>query len=338
MNQFFYVIYYEKEIPIGKSIFQLMEFDTTTFNFDAIPCKYSNKVLRHFLNKKLTVLVAGNIFATGENTYHFIDGIGDESVFKRINIVIDDLFKVNKKINYTLFKEFYPTREKTKYLIEKHHYLQFNIDDDMLLKVDRKWHSFNDLLSEYKTKYRSRSKRVLEKSKSIIIKEFSLENIKENAIKMDELYQQVLKNSSFNIGVFKLQTFMRLKERLPDKYTVFGYFLNDNLIGFRTSFIHNNSLDASFIGLDYKFNLKYNLYQKILIDYVNYGLENKVKIINFGRTAETMKSCVGAEPIAMNLYIRAKHKYGRFLLRMIVNNIKPTVYSSRRPFKKQHYK
>ncbi len=338
VSQFIYVIYYDNENkPIGKSVFQLLEYDSSTFNFDSIPCKFQNKILRHFLNRKITILIAGNIFATGENTFYFNTNISTKTIFKQLNNAINDLIKRNKSINYTIFKEFYPDTIDKDYLIKKHDFIKFNIDVNMVLSIKENWQNFEDILKDFKTKYRSRSKNVLLKSNELTIKEFSTLDIKNNADSIKKLYNQVIKNSNFNIGIFNTNTFIKLKENLSKQYHFFGYYINDNLLGFRTSFINNNTLEASFIGIDYTQNLKYNLYQKMLIDYINFGLNNKVSKIHFGRTAETMKSCVGAQPTTMDLYIKARKKTGKFLLNLIVKNINPTEFSLRNPFKKEFY-
>ncbi len=333
-----YVIYYDdKKKPIGKSIFQLLEYDSATFNYDTIPCKVGNTLLRKFLNKKITILIAGNIFATGKS-FDFNKEIPMSTIFSVMNKVVNALYKSNKTINYTIFKEFIPSNKNANLLVKKYKYIQFHIDDTMEMKLNTSWKKFEDLLKEFKTKYRSRSKQVVLKSSVLKVRELTKEDVEENANKIEDLYQQVLKNSNFNIGVFNVETFIRLKEKMPKYYFIYGYFLENELIGFRTLFKAGKVLEASFIGIDYTKNLKYNLYQRMLIDYVEYGIANKMEKINFGRTAETIKSCVGAEPVRMNLYVKARKKTGKFLLKLIINNIRPTEFSLRRPFKKIHYK
>lgn len=293
--------------------------------------------MRKFLNKKIKILIAGNIFATGKG-FQFNKEIPNDIILQEINKVIDTIYSNIKTINYTIFKEFYPADEKVSLLEEKYKYIKFHIDDIMELKLDSNWQLFEDILKEFKTKYRSRSKQVILKSNILEIKELKGTEIKENSKRIANLYQQVLKNSDFNIGVFNVETFISLKEKLPKQYQVYGYFLEKEMIGFRTSFKTNNTLEASFIGIDYTKNLKYNLYQRMLIDYVNEGITKKATKINFGRTAETIKSCVGAEPVRMKLYVKSRKKMGRFLLKLIISNINPTEFSLRKPFKKMYYR
>ncbi len=338
ITQFYYVIYYnDNNEAIGKSVFQKLQYNTSTFNMQSVPCEKSTKILQYFLKPKISVLIAGNIFATGDNIYSFNNNFSLESILYNINLVTNSIFKKDKSLNYSIFKEFNPNQNKTTTILENHQYLKFNIDVNMVLNLKSHWQNFNDLATDYRTKYRSRFKNVLLKSKDIEVKNLSVDDIKKNAIDFQKLYRQVLVNSNFNIGIFNIETFINLKEKLADKYTVFGYFKDDKLIGFRSAFKKNGDLETSFIGIDYSVNLKYNLYQRMLIDFIEFGFKNNVKVIGFGRTAETMKSAFGALPIHMNLFIRSRKKTGKFLLKLIVQNIKPTEYSLRKPFKKEFY-
>ena len=339
VHQFVYVLYYnELGNPIGKSIFQVLKYDASTFNFESVPCRFQNKILRKFLNKQLTILIAGNIFATGENVFYFQKNIENVIIFENINNVINQLLQKNKSINYIVFKEFYPENNSVKNILENQQFLRFNIDVNMVFDLKNHWNNFDDIMLDYRTKYRSRFNKAFLKSNQLVVKDFNVSDIKGHSERFQNLYNQVLKNSNFNLGIFNIDTFIGLKEKLSDKYKVFGYFVEDELIGFRSSFAKNGTLETSFVGIDYKHSLNNSLYPKMLKDFINYGLKNNATSIGFGRTAETMKSAFGAKPLNMNLFIKPRNKVGKYLLRLIVQNIKPTEFELREPFKKEFYK
>lgn len=338
VHQFIYVLYYDTiGKPIGKSIFQILKYDASTFSFDSVSYKFQNKILTRLLNKQLTILIAGNIFATGENVFYFLDNTSDDAIFENINNVANELLHKNKSINYIVFKEFYPDNNSVMTILKNQQFLKFNIDVNMVFELKSHWNNFEDIMLDYRTKYRSRFNKAFGRSNNLVVKDFNVSDIKNYSERFQSLYSQVLKNSNFNLGIFNIDTFIYLKEKLSYKYKVFGYFLDDELIGFRSSFAKNGTLETSFVGIDYEHSLKYNLYPKMLMDFINYGIKNNVTSIGFGRTAETMKSAFGAEPLNMNLFIRSRNKTGKFLLRLIVQNIKPAEFKLRRPFKKEFY-
>jgi len=59
-----------------------------------------------------------------------------------------------------------------------------------------------------------------------------------------------------------------MKKILADKFSFVAYFHGGQMIGFRTTFILKNEVEAHFIGLDYSINKELELYQNILYDYV----------------------------------------------------------------------
>ena len=87
----------------------------------------------------------------------------------------------------------------------------------------------------------------------------------------------------------------------------------------------------------YDLNHKHAIYQRMLYDYVSLAIENKSTELRFGRTAEEIKSTIGAEPVAMSLYIRHKNHITNKILKPIFASIKPSEFELRRPFKALEY-
>jgi len=334
VKQFFYVIYYENNKPIGKSVFQLLTFDISKYeNLDSIPCKVSNKLITKILPKNIYILVCGNIFVTGENAFVFNDNYDENYIFNAIDTVSNTIKKQHNNIKYILFKEFKPNSAVNQILTEQYGYHHFNIDVNMVLNINNNWDNLSSVLADFRTKYRSRANNVLKKSNNITVHELDLASIEKFAKRMEYLYNSVINKSNFNIGVFNFETFYLLKKNLLSKYKIFGYFLEDKLIGFNTLFHSNGFVDASFIGLDYEYVEANKLYQRILLDYVEYAVTNKSKVLSLGRTAETIKCCVGAVPVNMDLFIKTNGIISNAILKAIMRNITPTEFSLRNPFK-----
>ena len=113
-----------------------------------------------------------------------------------------------------------------------------------------------------------------------------------------------------------------------------GYFLNQELIGFATSFIQENAVEAFHVGFDYSYKKSHNIYQRMLYDYVNLAINKKVSELRLGRTAETIKSCLGAQPVEMKLYVRHRNSISNTLLKPFADIISPNDFEIRNPFKK----
>lgn len=337
ISEFLYTIYYNGTEAVGISIFQKLQLDLSTYQYKDVQWKISTNLLKKFVKKKIGLLMCGNIFATGENIYSFKPEISQQEIFERIHHCLDGILKFNDKISYIILKEYSDTSEATKLLQEKFHYHTLHINDIMSVSLNKEVKSIEDYCQQFTAKYRTRANKVRKNSAELVCQEFDLAAIEKHAHRIEILYNEVLQKSSFNIGVFNYKTFYNLKEKLKTHYRFFGYFHNDKLIGFKSLFHFNNVVDASFIGIDYEYNSKFDTYQKILIDYLEFSINEKADNLYLGRTAETIKSCIGAEPQKMNLFIKHRSPIGCFVLNMIIKFIKPQESQIRKPFKKEYY-
>ena len=105
------------------------------------------------------------------------------------------------------------------------------------------------------------------------------------------------------------------------------------MVGFLSGMINQRNFDSHFVGIDYKYNREYAIYQRILYDYVGIAIEQKLHKINFGRTASEIKSSVGAIAEDLTIYLRHKKNIPNKFLSLLLNNFKPTPFSQKSPFK-----
>jgi hypothetical protein len=183
------------------------------------------------------------------------------------------------------------------------------------------------------TKFRTKAKTALRKSEDITIQNLSLEEIEFHKNKIESLYLQVLNKSQFQFGALHAESFVNLKRNLEEDFIIKGYFLGNTMVGFSSSFLFNSILDANYVGINYEFNQEYAIYQRMLYDYVELAIEKRCSELRFGRTAEEIKSSVGAIPVPMKLFVRHKNPIANRILKAIVSTIKPSQYELRKPFK-----
>ena len=75
----------------------------------------------------------------------------------------------------------------------------------------------------------------------------------------------------------------------------------------------------------------------MLYDFVDKAIRRKLKFVKIGRTAEEIKSGVGAEPVEMKFYAKHRNKVTNAILRPFIQNLKPSEFNLRRPFKAEYY-
>jgi len=237
-----------------------------------------------------------------------------------------------------MIKEFWPASfEAISYLKEKG-CLEINIDVNMVLTLKEEWTQFDDYLDAMNSKFRTKAKQVLQKSSRIEIRKFTEETILIHLQEIDEMYNTIVDKANFSFGRLNATTLLLVKKALGDDFYFNGYFMNNKLIGFSTATHFDNVLDGNFIGLDYNFNQEFAMYQRMLYDFVEHALQVKAKYVRIGRTAEEIKSGIGALPVEMKFYAKHRNKIKNALLKPFVNKLEPSNFELRKPFKSEYYR
>lgn len=148
------------------------------------------------------------------------------------------------------------------------------------------------------------------------------------------LYEKVAGNATFNLGLFNLETYRDLKKQFGNNYILKTYWLEDEIVGFVSGIVNEKSLDAHFVGIDYKRNRTHAVYQRMLYDYVEIAIQLKLKTVNFGRTASEIKSSIGAVPENLTMYLRHKKTIKNKILKLFLQRVQPTPFQQKFPFKK----
>ena len=207
------------------------------------------------------------------------------------------------------------------------------VDQDMHLKISKDWNTFEDYTKALKKKYRSRLKSVMKKSEHIEIKVLTQTELVKHAEKMQKLFDNVHQKSAFGISAFNTSIYIDLIESDNPKCQVFAYFLADEMIAFSSELKDDDNLYSYFIGLDYRYNKSHRLYERILNETIKSAISNKKSKLILGRTAAEFKSNVGAQPIHSEIFVYLKSPVLRRLLRPILENIQPSNWVQRNPFK-----
>jgi len=287
--------------------------------------------------KPLKIINCGNTFVSGEHGIFIKKGENKRLILRKISKgILHHTENSNQKnpIDIFMMKDFRTeSLPITKELISMGYYA-FNIEPNLILKINPKWRNFEDYLTALKTKFRVKAKKAMKLSNDLVTKEISVLNFDEHLLKMTELYKKVVTKAAFNLGEFNLQTYKSLKAKLGHSYILKSYWIDDKMVGFMSGMINKNHLDAHFVGIDYELNKQYAIYQRMLYDYIKTAIDHKIEVLNFGRTASEIKSSVGAEPQDLTVYIRHKKSIRNKFLKLFLLKIQPSEFNQKFPFKR----
>jgi predicted N-acyltransferase len=291
-----------------------------------------------FKNLSSNVLVIGNNMLTGQNGYSFSEKLPYKEGLLLLNQVATELqneFK-NKKSNVhlTIFKDISETEIQLYNIPEFKSYFRFTTQPNMVFHIRDSWNTFDNYTESISKKYRDQYKRTRKKADGISKRKLSLEEIKFYNTRIHELYMDVAKNAPFNTFYLPENHFTFFKKSLKDKFLFYGYFIEDNLVGFNTLIKNGDDIDTYFLGYDEKCQREKMLYLNMLYDMIGYSINKGYKQIIFARTALEIKSSVGAKAVTMYGLMKHSNPFINFFISKAFNYFEPKLeWQERNPFK-----
>ena len=95
--------------------------------------------------------------------------------------------------------------------------------------------------------------------------------------------------------------------------------LEGEIIGFHCGMCDGQEVEAYFVGFERDHNKSHALYQRMLLEFIQWGLREGCGCVNLGRTALDIKASLGAEPQRLVLHERMKnpivHRLARWAAR-----------------------
>lgn len=280
---------------------------------------------------KIKMVAFGNGYMSNVSSSIYKDGTTSKNFLINIIKEIKKKWCVQAFVFPDHFIEEIGNKHKSNAQIEL---IKVEIDEDMRMDIHPEWESFEDYVQSLHKKYRTRLKKVFKKSDEIKIVNLDKKDLKKYYKKMQALFIEVHKRSSFNPIVFNTKSYFDLLDCEYPKCNIQGYFLGEELIAFASELETENKLYSYFIGLDYSFNRNLSVYERILYQSVKRAIESKKSEIIFGRTAAEFKSNVGAKPHKSFIYIYITSPILRFFLKPILERMRPKKWTQRNPLKK----
>jgi hypothetical protein len=124
-----------------------------------------------------------------------------------------------------------------------------------------------------------------------------------------------------------------LKRRLGDRFRLWVYIENDQVISFFTVIEDGEWLDAHFLGYDPGVNKRYHLYHHMLLTMIDLAARRGFRKLQLSRTATEIKSSVGAAGVPMWAYMRHTRPWVNVLFPHIYRFFQPDLsWVPRSPF------
>jgi hypothetical protein len=287
---------------------QLMHFSNNRFG------KYILSFIR------LRFFYFTNSFLTNLNSFYI------DSDFNLAEIIHEIKSKI--KTDFVVIPDFLFNHKKNN--SEINNFIKVEVEEEMSLKIPSSWIDFESYKLSLKTKYRKRINNSLKRSADINVRLLSSDEIILYNDRIQELFNNVTNKANFTGPVFSVNT---IKDN--SCLNLYGYFLNEKLLAFSSEFFYLSSLYSYFVGIDYEYNVKYSLYERILCETIKNAILSQKNNVIFGRTANEFKSNFGAVPKKSFVYIYTDIFLFKWVFNSILKNLKPKKWIQRFPFKSE---
>lgn len=336
--QCFYIGFYENSELIGVSLAQYLDLNKLESFGERDNCMKTyvrNFIFRNFASHTLFI---GNNMITGQNSFTFNKEISFQDISDLLMQCSQELITYFKqkgiKIHLVSFKDFYKDCAAA---FKNHAFAnvyEFNTQPNMIFELPSTWQSPEDYFNSFSKKYRDQYKRAHKKFEGILVKELNIDEVVLHENRINELYHHVAKNAPFNTFFLAENHFSTFKKECGNGFKIFGYFLEEKLIGFHSVLLNDTVLETYFLGYDDQVQKEKMLYLNMLYNMTEFGITHQFKKIIFGRTALEIKSSIGATPIMMSGFIYHRVSLVNRFLGKIFKKLEPeTVWQQRHPFK-----
>jgi len=335
-----YLVFTKGEQVVGIAICQLVQLKIRDALSNPNLPNYQQKVNDWILKLgNMNAIICGNLLLTGDYGSAFDSAIPVADQYQLLHKGMEQLNLYLKKQNHhtsLLILKDVPT---PKQLVAKSTlgkpFNEFAFQPNMVLSIRPDWQQFEDYLAAMTSKARTRAKRAFKLGKPLEKKEFTLDLLDAFLPKIDQLYKAIADKAGFNVVYLSGAYFRAFKAHFPNRFRIFGYFLEGELVAFYTTFKNHEELEAHYLGFDEQNNRQYQIYLNILFDIIKVGIQSEVAHINFARTALEIKSSVGAQPEALYYYGKHTNPLKNHIFSPVLSYFQPKVeWTPRNPFKK----
>lgn len=252
-------------------------------------------------------LIVGNVMLTGEYAYDSIlEATYQGNVLDwGIEEIAAYLDSTGLSTSVILIKDFTPEHAQRLNCMEDR-YFKFRVQPNMCINLRPDWHQFDNYLDSMTSKYRIRTKKVLERGAQIERKTLTLEEIQHSENDLYRLYMEVAEQADFNLFLLQPNYFTALKEHFREDFQLVTYTYEGQTVGFFTYFTFLERIEAHFLGYSLQHNKDLSLYHNMLLDLFRTCMNGQCATLTLGRTALEIKSSLGAEP--QDLFCLLRHR------------------------------
>ncbi len=281
---------------------------------------------------RFRTLVAGQGLGSGEHTFLWREDIPPAQQVQWVEQAFDQCAK-HWGIRIWMAKDFGPELDAALAPHWGRRWARATFDPVMEVPLDPTWTSADQWQAALRTKARTKVRSILARSADLDVERIhetaELERLGPQLI---ALYDQVYGRASIVMGGLEARDFARLAKELGPDFTVMTYRQEGHLVGFQCGMHHRESgtIEAYYVGFESEINKERALYQRMLFEFIAWGISLGAVRVVMGRTALEIKSTLGAFPIALSTFVHINFPLAMPFLRWMIRKAPPHPFKPRR--------
>ena len=317
--KFFYLLVYNKDIPIAATSCFIMNFPLDIAVSGKL--KWFTSLLNKFFYSVLNprILICGLPMGQGR-----IGIAGDpETVIKAVCKGMEQIAD-KEKVRIVAFKDFISDYRG---ILDKFLDTGFiRIDSLPSTDMDINFTSFDQYLKTLSSSSRNGLKRKFKEIDGKI--EIDLEitgKLDEGALsEVYGLYLQTYEKQEMGLEKLTIDFFRFVPKNMPDETRFFLWRINNKLAAFAFCMVSGDYFIDYYLGFDYSVAFKYHLYFVRFRDLMNWCIEHKIRKYEMGTTAYEPKRRLGFNLIPLSIYVKHRNIFINPIFKIISRIVKPS--------------
>lgn len=282
-------------------------------------------------------LVAGQGLGTGEHTFRWHEDI---PVADRVRFT-EQAFETCARewgIRVWMAKDFGPDLDADLGPHWSRKWQRATFDPLMVTPLDPTWTGPDDWMDALRTKARTKVRSILARNANVTLDRITdPQRLRDLGPALIDLYDKVYGRASIVMGGLEATDFARLAEQWGDDFLLVTHHFEGRLVGFHCGLHHaepeGGTIEAYFVGFEPELNKECALYQRMLIEFIHWGIDNNARRVVMGRTAMEIKSTLGALPVPMSTWVHIRLPLAMPVIRWMIRRSPPHPFKPRRAWR-----
>ncbi len=329
-----YVVAYRDGQPVAAASFQVLELDRDTVLRPEwrLPVRMVFSSL--FERGHARALILGNALHSWTGSFAHVPSLPEEEAGRLLADLARRVRRAEQGggISFTVLRDVELGTDGMDSLDGAGYMPLTGVEPTMVVPLDPSWRGPADYAAAMSRKYRARLRRSRKKAAGLAKKDLTLQELLAQRAALEPLLDGVVDRADFKLARCSLDDVVELKRGLGDRFIVRTYLDGEQVVGFGAALAHESRLEALLVGIDYDVNREVGLYQNMLYDFVEMGIERGCEQVHLGRTALEIKSTVGAVARPLPILVRHRNPLVNKAVAVALRFVDDVTWTPRNPF------